>query len=60
MSNTLMMSAALVSSLFVLRIRDCNTSSGVSPSPFDERHHRDAGLESGKAEGELRKEHRAT
>ena len=33
MSSTLMISAALVSSLAVLRIRDCRTSSGVSPCP---------------------------
>jgi hypothetical protein len=55
-SITLMMSAAVSSSLRVLRMRPFGFS-GVSPgSPFDERHHGDAGLEARQAERELRED----
>ena len=59
MSITLMISAALVSSLRVLRIRDCSTSLRRLALALDERHDGHAGLEAGQAQRELGKQHDA-
>ena len=55
-SITLMISAAVRSSFFVLRIRPAGASSVSVRVAADERHHRDAGLEPREPERELREQ----
>ena len=54
--KTLMITAAVVSSRRVPRIRPAGLSSVSPASPRDLRHHRDAGLESGQSQRELRED----
>ena len=55
-SITLMITAAVVSSLCVFRMRPIGRWSGVAGIPLDERHDRNAGFESRQAERQLREE----
>ena len=51
--STLMISAAVVSSLRVLRMRPVGLLGRVGRVALDQRHDRDAGLEAGQAERQL-------
>ena len=55
-SSTLMISAAVVSSLRVLRMRPPGFCGRVGRVALDQRHDDHAGLEAGEAEGQLREE----
>ena len=55
-SMTLMISAAVVSSFFPLRMRPCGCDGVSSGIAGDERHHGDAGLEAGQPERQAREQ----